>query len=254
MIEKEKKVKSNKFMSGPFMSGPLRSLGLMAISIGVIYWLDPSWETFKTAPIIEQGFYVLFSLVILFNIGQLVKYYMNLKKKKQAGLPQQANQMQQPVPGQQTTQMRQTPQANTSQQIQQPVPQMQQQMASGPPQDSQTMPLDADVNRIFQELDTVEQEEKPLDPGVAGKQMLGQIHNVINSFGSKMDTDTVNLENQFRDMTKLRDDINQNVMKMYGEYKKLERQMQIVDHMIRAKKLLGERMKQIDETKPKTPN
>lgn len=180
----------------------LTNAGLMLLAGVMIYWLGPSWNLFLAAPIIEKLFYALFSLVIIINLGIILKKIFFKKTGKISFFRKKDG------------------------------------TADMEPKNDEEQ-----VSAIMRQINQEIQEVSSASSDDTGKQLLGQMKNQINNFDTNLDKEADVLEKQYEEMNKLRNEINRNVGDMYSEYKTLERQMRIVDTMIKTRKLLGERTK-----------
>ena len=186
----------------------------------MIYWIGPSWDMFVNAPVIEKGFYGLFTLVILYSLMSVIKKLF-LKDRNIPFLKKKAN------PAEMVNITNRSLQGQLEQLA---VP-----------------PSEPDVSSILQQINRDIEESSLTNPENTGRQMIGQIKNRVDNFNINLDEEANNLENQYREMEKLKLGIYQNVSEMFTEYKRLERQMQIVDTMIKTKRLLGEKIRQLKE-------
>ena len=197
-----------------------KDIGLALLAGAMIYWIGPSWDMFVNAPFIEKGFYGLFTLVILYSLMSVIKKLF-LKDRNIPFLKKKAN------PAEMVNITNRSLQGQLEQLA---VP-----------------PSEPDVSSILQQINRDIEESSLTNPENTGRQMIGQIKNRVDNFNINLDEEANNLENQYREMEKLKLGIHQNVSEMFTEYKRLERQMQIVDTMIKTKRLLGERIRQLKE-------
>ena len=198
-----------------------KDVGLIILAGTMIYWLGPSWDLFINAPIIEKVFYGIFTLVILYKLLSMVKRIF--LKSEGTSLFKRKD--------------KPTREVNQS-------PSVQEQLLGQPA----ALPLmEPDISSILQQINKELAGVSITNPESTGKQMIDQIKNKVNNFDVNLDEETNNLESQYQEMEKLRKGINQNVSETFVEYKRLERQMQIVDTMIKTKRLLGEKIRQLKE-------
>lgn len=75
--------------------------------------------------------------------------------------------------------------------------------------------------------------------------MVVQLKGKVDQFYEKLDDDVSDLEEQYKDMVDIRKVIVTKNEELYELHKKLEQQMQLTQGMIRTKKVMGERVKQL---------
>lgn len=192
-----------------------KNLGLIAISLAVVYMLSGGSldliKTFTEAAIVEKVFYIVFGIVIVYNLGGLLRVGVEYVKAGKGQVP-------------------------NTQPVVQPV-------------------VNKATNNPIAEVIDYSQEEKPifekfdnfnLGLDISGNGLISDLRGKIESFYDNLDSLSLSeLEAQYKDMEELRRTVNKEVSELYEQYKKLEQQMQLTLSMIRTKKVMGERIKQL---------
>lgn len=112
----------------------------------------------------------------------------------------------------------------------------------------------AQVGGMTKEPDVFEQFSQELsrglhNPGGTAGDLTSHLKTKIEEFNQKLDSDVTELEQQYTEMDKLRIEVNKNVDDLYKDYQKLEQQMQITNGMIKTKRVVRDRIKQLREGK-----
>lgn len=181
-----------------------KNIGLIGISLAVMYMLSGGSidivTTFTKADIMGKMFYILFGVVIVYNLGTLISIGIGYAKPNKGMLAQS------PIVTNNTIQT--------------------------PPQQD---------NAVFERFDNFN-----LGTDVLGSDdMVTQLKGKVDQFYERLDDDVSDLEDQYKEMVDIRKVIVTKNEELYGLHKKLEQQMQLTQGMIRTKKLMGERVKQL---------
>ena len=75
--------------------------------------------------------------------------------------------------------------------------------------------------------------------------MVAFLKTKVDQFSQRLNLDVGGLEQQYKEMEELRVTINKEVGDLYKEYQKLEQQMYMMSGMIRTKKIMDDRAKQM---------
>lgn len=200
-----------------------KNVGLIVVSLIVVYMLGSGssniYQTFVDADVMGKIFYVLFGIIIMYNVGMVIRAAVEVRKAGSMNIQQM------PVHG--------TPKEghmfNPSETIQF--------------ENQSTQVMTDPFNNFYEEVMggiNVENDN-------TGQEMVNRLQGRIEDFNKRLDSDVEELEEQYKEMLVLREYINKTVGAMHREYKRLENQMQLVQGVIRTKKIVKERIKQLRE-------
>ena len=193
-----------------------KKIGFLILSIGGIFVLSGGSldliNKFTAADMIGKGFFVIFVAFGAYNLGMGVKGLGEMKRAGNTNINQGISQQGSAVVG------------GTIQ-------------ASG----------------ITKEPDIFEQFNQELsrdlnNPGSIGD-LTGHLKGKIEEFNQKLDSDVTELEQQYVEMDKLRKEVIKMNDDLHKDYQKLEQQMHITNGMIKTKRMVRDRVKQIRESK-----
>ena len=188
-----------------------KNFGFIVISVAVLYMLSGGSldviKTFTEADIIVKIFYVVFGVVVVYYTGTIIRMGVEyVKSGKGVHVNRQSLQTQQPA-------------INNPGILDYPEPE----------------------KTIFEKFDS--SLSFNMD---AGEGLIPQLKGKIESFYDNLDSLSVeDLEQQYKEMDGLRKIVNKEVSDLYEQFKRLEQQMQLTLGMIRTKRAMGERIRQL---------
>lgn len=191
----------------------LKNIGLILVSLGMIYMLSGGSldiiTKFNESDITGKIFYVALGALIAFNVGMIIKDWMDTRKSKV-------------IPVVMPTGVVNTIGNNLQNE----------------------QPVNSNSQQIFENFMHF---PNSLNTDGLGQDAINHLRSKIEEFNQRLDSDVTELEVQYKEMDTLRKDIHKSVGDMYEEYQKLEQQMQITQNMIKTKKVIAERVKQLRE-------
>lgn len=193
-----------------------KKVGFLVLSVAGIFVLSSGSidliNKFIAADMIGKGFGVIFAAFGSYNLGMVISGLIKIRKAGNPGLNQ------------------------------------------GVPQQSGVVVNNSvQTSGIAKEPDIFEKFNQELSRGLNQpgniNDLTGHLKGKIEEFNQKLDSDMTELEQQYEEMDNLRREVNKNVDDLYKDYQKLEQQMQITHGMIKTKKMVRDRVKQIRESK-----
>lgn len=193
-----------------------KHFAFIIISAAVLYMLSGgsiNTATFTEAAIIEKLFYILFGIVIVYYLAMLIKVGVKYSKA-----------------GEQLTQI-----------IKQPAQQLME--VDNPKGIDEVIDYSEPERSVFERFGG---ESFALNASIGDGMIVSQLKEKIESFYDNLDSlSLAELEQQYQEMEGIRKSVNKDVGELYEQYKKLEQQMQLTLGMIRTKKMMTDRIKQL---------
>lgn len=218
-----------------------KNIGMVGVSIGAVYVLGQSFNVvaaFKSTDIMGKIFYGIFGLLVLYNLAMAIRKLATMKKEvtpRQQPAGVSLPPLQQPLQQGVSEHREGLPQYEY---VQQP-PQ-----ASAPMAYPKQVSPDSTFDKFNRELES-NFEGLGISNELENRGMVDYIEKRVIEFNDRLDLDVSDLEEQYKEMEDLKKSIHQNVEAMHASYKKLEQQMQVTQGMIRTKKLVREKLKQM---------